>query len=318
MTTISRPVIYDEAAITAGDITADDTNLTGPDWAGINLKTVGVDAGMNLTLSSISDVGTISIGSGVWRGFELSVTAAHDVNLPAVATAKTYSIGVLFNPANYSTVAGPLSLAVFDKAAITVPSGGAFWTLWEVDRLPSSVLSTSTVRTYRSNRSGVVYCTLLPPPAEYEFGTVAVTATSSWVRDIAGSAPTWKRIVDDTDWVTAGFTPGSEFANAGSRYRVLDGVTTTQVVVTCSNAGFFFDANGNRSDDPPLVTVPALARPSLVEVSTRGYFRTQAGTSTAGVDMVLKTSGVVELVSAIPSLSVPNGARFAGTFTFLK
>jgi hypothetical protein len=311
MTTNSRPVIYDEAAITAGDITADDTNVTGTDWARLWVRDGGVDSGISLTLSSTSDVGTISTGVGVWRGFILNVTAAHDVNLPAVTSAKTYSVGVLLDPADFSTAAGPLSIAVFDKTAITIPSGGGFWTLWEIDRIPATALSVSTVRTYRHGRgTPVIYCATLPLPEQYSFGQVAVTDSTMYVRNIQGGVAAWHEVLDDTGDVTTGVIAGSGWANNGTAYRKKKGVVYVDAAATLTGPAFSGNATGSISDQL-VVTMPAGARPTRMKTANGSLTLAGADSGTTmdcGVRMY--PDGRVVITNVPSSLTVATGSSF--------
>jgi hypothetical protein len=318
MTTISRPVIYDEVAIGAGDITADDTNITGDQWSRLWVRDGGVDSGMALTLSAVSDTATVSTGVGVWRGFILTVSAAHNLTLPAVTSAKTYSVGVLFDPANYSTDAGPLSLAVFDKATITIPSGGAFWTLWEVDRLPATVLNASVVRTYRHGRgTPVIWVSTLPVPSQYTFGQVAITTTGAvYVRDAPGGVAAWSQLTDDTGEVTTGVIAASGWSNPGTSYQTKNGITTVHLRATRTGAAILSGSSSGSLSDVAVLTLPSAARPRWLETG-RGTV-TLADGGTQGFDWRVSTAGVMTLTSANPNISIAAGSVLYAGFTFIR
>lgn len=316
MTTISKPVIYDAAAIAALTIDADDTNINGGEWARLlRFAGTGVFSGYTLTLSTVADTATLSVGWGIWQGFTCDVTVTHTVNLPAVASAKTYSIGILYDPANYSTPAGPLSVAVFDKAAITLPTSGQFWTLYEVDRTPSQSLAVSTLRNYKTLASATIYARSgvgLPPPLEFPSGTLCATPSALYVRE--GSA--WLPVADDTGEVTTGFTPSGGWSNPGCSYRTANGLTTVHVRATRSGSSITATSTGSLADISTM-TIPTNARSGWLETG-RGSLTLGASGQTFGVDWRLSAAGLFTLTSTNPNVTIDAGTTVYATATFIR
>jgi hypothetical protein len=113
-----------------------------------------------LTLPSTGDVGTISAGGKYrLRGFVLQVTVGHSVNLPAVASgaAKTYSVGVKYDPALEGATSGPLTIFALQKGTYTATGGVAYMTLWEITRSAAQVLSLAAVLDARQWSAATYY-----------------------------------------------------------------------------------------------------------------------------------------------------------------
>ena len=141
MTTTSHPIV--------------DVNVDHAQWRGLFSDVadgiVGADGSsssdLRLTLSSTDNTATIGLGRLRYRGFELEVTAAHALTLPAATSSPiTYTLGVVYDPAKESDALGPLALA----ASATVPAGGSFMTLYQVTRQVGQVLSAATVAEFRT------------------------------------------------------------------------------------------------------------------------------------------------------------------------
>jgi hypothetical protein len=190
------------------------TNFPSSQWRSVFVASDGsASTSLDLTLSSVSDAATVGLGKVWYRGYVLEATVAHALTLAAVTgSAKTYSVGVMFDPANEAT--NPLALYSALKTAITIPSGGSFHTLWEVTRQPSQTLNLATVadfRTYLGPRLWVPGANL---PTDAALGTVAYDGANEWIR-VRNSAKTgaqWNS-VSNPAWtpitVSATWTPGS-------------------------------------------------------------------------------------------------------------
>lgn len=320
MTTLSKPVIYDAAAIAALTIDADDTNINGGQWARLlRFAGTGASSGYVLTLSAVADTATLSTGWGIWNGYTCEITATHTISLPAVTSAKTYSIGVLFDPANFSTPAGPLTVAVFDKASITIPSGGGFWTLYEIDRLPSTVLTASTLRNMRVVPAATIVVpssVVFPPAAQYAGGTIAVTPKGTYLRLGTAGSEVWTKVDDDTGEVTSGFTPSGNWTNPGCAYHTLNGLTTVHIRATLQSGSYTATSTGSLTDIS-VMTVPSGARSGWLETG-RGSVTLGSNNTTWGVDWRLSVAGLLTLTSTNPSLVIPAGSTLYVGTTFVR
>lgn len=202
MTTTSFPLSYVEGG--------PDANISHAQWRQLFSRAPGYydpdENGMNLTLSSTDDTATVSTGKYGFKGFALRVTAAHGLTLAAaVGSAKTYSIGIMYDPAKESDPAGPLYLAAPLKTGIATatPSGGDFETLYEVTRQPSQVLSQAVPIDLRTWAYGAIFraTDATPDPAAYAYGQVLVQTnpTGTFLLDLlvrrgGSDAPYWQSL----------------------------------------------------------------------------------------------------------------------------
>lgn len=315
MTTLSKPVIYDAAAIAALTIDADDTNINGAQWSRLlRFAGTGVNSGYVLTLSAVADTATLSTGWGIWNGYTCEITVTHTISLPAVVSAKTYSIGIIYDPANLSVPEGPLEIAVFDKAAITIPSGGLFFTLYEIDRLPSTVLTASTTRNMRVVPAASIVVPasgVFPPAAQYTSGTIAVTTKGTYLRLGTAGSEVWTKVDDDTGEVTSGFTPSGNWTNPGCSYRTVNGVTSLHIRATRSGSSLTATSTGSLTD-VSVMTVPAAARSGWLETG-RGSVTLGSNNSTFGVDWRMSAAGLFTLTSTNPSVVIDSGSTVYAT-----
>jgi hypothetical protein len=274
----------------------------------------GVDTGMSLSLSSTSNDATISTGRCNFVGFELEVTTAHVLTLPAVTSATTYVIGVLYSPANEDLDPdGPLSIVSGVKGAVSVPSGGAFWPLWEVTRQPSQTLNLATVVSYRVFRYSLLYAAngvTDPDPAFAQGGQLLVRRDGIKVLD----GGQWVAVESDTGEVTSGFAASVGWSNPGAAYRVRNGQATLHLRATRAGSTITSDTTSGAIADTPMLTVPAAARSSWL-LTGRGTV-TLPGGGTQGFDWRLSTGGVWSLVSANPAVGFANGSVMYATVTY--
>ncbi len=219
MTTVSRPVVYDKDVHTPTDTY---TNLTGDMWADVmRTLSTGRASGMAVSVAD-NNTATVAVGWGLWGGFKLDVNPAEVLSVPPIAAggaAKTYSLGVLFDPAKLRDQAGPLSLKVFDKTAIDTSGGKRFWTLREYDRKAGVALTATAVRTFDVISAGVSFeydtAAPLPPAREYPYGHILLR-DDGWYRRGGGSgSETWFQITGDTGWTNVSAAPGAVPLGAG-------------------------------------------------------------------------------------------------------
>ncbi|MGN6245105.1 MAG: hypothetical protein ACTHQ3_15745 [Motilibacteraceae bacterium] len=168
MTTTSYPIVG--------------TNIDHAQWMQLHSRPAGFFdpehvGWFSITLSSTDDTATIGVGKYQFRGFAIRVTAAHALTLAAaVGSAKTYTIGIMYDPAKEADPAGPLYLAAPVKTAITVPSGGDFCPLWDVTRQPSQVLSQAAIVDRRLWQYPLAFANAnRPAPTDFSFGQVLIT-----------------------------------------------------------------------------------------------------------------------------------------------
>lgn len=282
-------------------------NFTSGQWSTIMRRQhQGVDAGMTLSLSSTSNDATISTGRLNFLGFELVVTSAHVVTLAAATGSPvTYVIGVVYDPADENADPdGPLSIASGVKGSITVPSGGVLWPLWEITRQPSQTLNLASVVSYRTARYSLLFAAngvSDPDPAFAQGGQVLVRRTGLKVLD-GGS---WFDVKDDTGDQSAGVTNGAGWANNGTKWSVLNGVTFLDVIARRSGAAFTASSTGSLADQTILV-LPAAARPKRMWVG--GGSISVAGGGSYGCDVRVYPSGTVSLTATAPSLTVASSS----------
>lgn len=301
MTTLSYPVTGD--------------NLTHAQWSKIlRRQHQGVDSGMTLTLSAVSDDATIATGRCSFMGFELDVTVAHVLTLAAVGTATTYVIGVLYDPALEDDAAGPLALTSGVKGSISIPSGGALWPLYEVTRQPSQTLNLAATKSYRAARSSLLVSTAAaadPDPAFAEGSLVLVRPTGVKVLD--AEVGTWADVKSDTGFVTAGFSAGTGWSNAGSAYKILNGQVTLHLRATRTGSTVTSSASGSISD-LVMLTIPAAVRTAWT-LTGRGNVSLASGSSN-GFDFKVSSAGAWTLTSANPSLSIAAGSTMFATISY--
>ena len=106
--------------------------------------------GFRLVLPGTGDNATIKSGSGRYRlrGFILSVTADHTVNLPGIAVGgadKTYDIGIKYDSTLEADALGPLSIFTAVAGSYSGTSTTSYHVLYQVIRSASQVLSAATV-----------------------------------------------------------------------------------------------------------------------------------------------------------------------------
>ena len=132
-----------------------------------NLGTSTTDC--RLIVPSTGNTVTVAPGKVRFKGYELLVTDDGDggaqLSVPeATSSTLTYSIGVLYNPANQSVVGGPLTM-VAQVGEPTLPSGGAYHALHLLARpLGSLAVAVHTDRRksvgqslYAADNAGLVF-----------------------------------------------------------------------------------------------------------------------------------------------------------------
>lgn len=181
-------------------------NFTGGQWRNIFDGAYGiVDATGSaiscgdLVRTNASDAATIKAGLRyLYRGYVLEVTADHAMTLAAATTTPlTYSIGVMFDPANEAT--NPLALYSSLKASITIPSGGSFKTLYEVTRATSQTLDLAAVKDFRQYVAEPILAPALAAadlPADAPLGTVAYTGSENYLRTRNGTSAVWSNLTN--------------------------------------------------------------------------------------------------------------------------
>jgi hypothetical protein len=261
--------------------------LSGTD--GISDPTTGL---LGLTLSSVSDVATVGTGRYTYRGFQLDVTVPHGLTLaPATTTPKTYQIGVMYNPADESLPAGPLSLQGLLKTAITPPSGGSWTPLHEVTRTAATVLSASTATDLRrwAMTPAVRIDTGLPPAAESAWGQVLIQDVGAAGLDVAVrrggiGAETWKRMLGPS-WTNCTLTSGYVALSPESvpRFTISGGLTRFEGAFKRSPAQPFYASHGTYTN---VGAVPIQYAPE--RVIAFASIRNDAG-------MIVNTDGKIDL-----------------------
>lgn len=119
----------------------------------------GGDA-FKLTLPGSGDVATIAAGGKYrLRGFVLQVTVAHNVTLPAVSSgpAKTYDIGLKYDPSLEAAAAGPIAIFAAETGTYSPSGGTAYVVLHKVTRSAAQVLSAAAVADLRTWAAATYY-----------------------------------------------------------------------------------------------------------------------------------------------------------------
>ncbi|WP_426566373.1 hypothetical protein ACPPVT_07455 [Angustibacter sp. McL0619] len=297
MTTVSRPVV---ASVSGPDANIDHVlwRTLFDDAGGIVLadgSASGLDINhsgdLRLTLSAVDDTATVGVGYYRYRGFELHVSPAHGLTLAAVTgSAKTYLIGVMYNPANESTDDGPLSLYAALDTAVTIPSGGSFRKVWGVTRQPSQVLSLAAKADYRQYVGPQLWAPPGVRPSDAALGTRLHDGVNDWlrVRNAAATGGEWKCLTLP-DWDDLSLT-GSVVTGAGLTPRI--GVAGGRVWIEGQVKRSVVGANFVPDSDVTLFTLPDELCPArLVEMTLLTSF---SGASTSA-RLQINTNGVVIL-----------------------
>ncbi|WP_030526602.1 hypothetical protein [Phycicoccus jejuensis] len=287
-------------------------NITTAMWSKLlRRQHQGVDVSTILTLSSTSNVATVSAPSRLnFMGFELEVTEAHDLTLPAVTAgnpAKTYSIGVMYDPALEGRYPeGPLSLEVYTKGSIPIPAGGAWWPIWEVTRRESQTLDLAAQKSYRVARVSTLYADTgvsNPDPAYAQGVQVVFRRDGVWLLE----GGEWKLIKADTGDRTDGVTTPTDWSAQGTAWSVLNGMVEVDIRGTLkSGSGQLATASGGITDFR-MCTLPALARPRRT-IPVEGSITT-GGTSgaTFALHGVIKQNGDFEITATAPNVRIGPG-----------
>ncbi len=281
----------------------------------------GVDQGMTLTLSSVSDVATVSTGRAAFFGFMLLVTDPHELVLPADSVQRVWTIGIMYDPANEGAADGPLTLIRASKPSLVVPTGGFFMPLWDITRQPSQTLNLATVVSYRNQRASTLFADdgVKNPPTDRMVGP-AIVVRKFGIDVFDGTE--WTRLASDTGVRTDGFalpTGSNEWVNAGSEWRVKDGVA--QVVLAAKRTAGTTTSNSISGSIPDIQVIrfPSGAKPPTARYPIACY-ATLSGTSfQVGATVTTDTAGNawLYLVSTAPAVSIrPNDTVYA-TATFL-
>lgn len=258
MTTVSYPL--------------SNTNFTSAQWRQIfdgDNGIIGCDGGgttsLNLQLSSTDNTATVGLGKVHYRGFVLEVTAGHALTLAAaVGIPRTYTIGVMYDPAAEGT--GPLSLYSAASLNITVPAGGSYMELYQVTRAPSQILSQATrVDLRRYVGPNIMLTANAPLPTDAPLGTRVWDGTNDYVRvrNLSGTGADWSNLTSPT-WQA--ITAVSSGAGATTTSTTLSGTQTPrsrlregQVILTGTFAKTSGDGFANGSNQ--LGTLNAAHRP---------------------------------------------------------
>lgn len=306
MTTLSYPV--------------NKKNITSAMWSKLLRRGhQGVDVSFNLSLSSTSNVATISAPSRInFMGFELEVTEAHGVTLASVASgspAKTYVVGLMYDPANEGRdPGGPLSVAAFTKGAVTIPDGGAWWPIWEVTRQPSQTLDQASVKSYRVARMSVLYADtgVSDPDPAYAQGVQMIVRRTGLKLLEAGQ---WKDIKDDTGDRIDGIATPSDWSASGSVWRVLNGMIDLDLRgKLLTGSGQTAGGSGNLNDFR-LMTLPTAARPPRTKTFVGSV---STGSASVPIYGVIKATGEVEITATAPGVTISAGALVYISVSYLR
>lgn len=307
MTTVSKPIIYNQAAIDGSIIDAADTNVDGDVWAQLNYRDLGLESSPPVTFPS-ADVVRIPTGTwGMWRGFRLTVTANEDITVPAVVTPTTYVVGVLFDATKYSTKAGPLRFAAFKL----VDKPANFWTLYEFDRTQNVTLAVSPMRSMRAWRSGVssvaAGVAVLPPPAEYPHRHLLVADNGIYRR--ADDGASWVLLTADTGERTDGFSVPNGWVNQGSTWSVLNGVKYLDLCLKRTGVSFTANATTGALGDVFMIKAPEAARSRHYLWAGTGSVNIGGSPSvTFGFDCRIYNDGRALMTAAAPGLTITTGS----------
>lgn len=318
MTHFGYPVVFSQAAIDAAIISASDTNITGPMWSKILTGGDGVLAG-NVTLTTTGDVATLSPVTVRFKGFIVGETANTNYTLPPVSATTAYTIGVMFDPANYSVPGGPLSFVSATKAGIVIPSGGAYLSLMEVTRLASTPMSSTTLRasTYPCagdvtwfSTSPATPAALIPSP---RLGQVAIFGTGAiwaWTIKAGTTTPGWQLLVpasDDTGWRSDGVSMYAGWTNAGTVWRIRYGRIEVNARATRTGAAINPDVNTGGVADTAGLIMRVPNPPPYLQTPGGSYTQGGAGGGTYGFASRISTSGDITCTSAAPGATISTG-----------
>lgn len=254
------------------------------------------------TIDDVADTITITVDTitgkneGIVRGFVHSIDHAKALTLPAVSSTTTYEIGLVYDPLNHGTDAGPVRLDVWTSPGDTT-GGKVRVVLYRVTRSPSSALSTSTIVENRQRISPQIVVTAtadLPPTSAVLVDTVArVRATGErWAAAIDGSGVvSWVKIdsnaeLDNATHLATPDTIAKRASNGGLRIvtgtnsqdatnvswvntRLDDALGTGWVQATPTNVGHSimrrYDSGVAR------VTAPSSSSPDSRDIVNVGY-----------------------------------------------
>lgn len=113
----------------------------------------------------------------------------------------------------------------------------------------------------------------------------------------------------DTGWVTGGFTMGSGWTNAGSRYRIVGKVCQLDYRITRSGSDLGSPSTGNMSNNT-AATAPAAARPDTTIQASWTTGETNGGGQ-------VQSDGDLVLMSMNPTSSVVSGTDLLCSAVFL-
>jgi hypothetical protein len=275
----------------------------------------GVDVSMSLSLSSTSNDATVSTGRCNFMGYELEVSDPHVITLAAVTSAKTYVIGVMYDPANEGLdPGGPLAIASFTKGAIAIPAGGAWWPIWEVTRQPSQTLNLATVKLYRVARASLLYADtgVSDPDPAYAQGTQLIVRPSGFKLLHGGQ---FVDVKDDPGDRTDGITTPADWSAAGTTWRVLNGMVDLDLRgKLLTGSGQTATASGNLNDFR-LMTLPTAVRPPRTKTFVGSV---STGTASVPIYGVINSAGEVQITATAPNVTVSAGALVYASVSYLR
>jgi hypothetical protein len=224
----------------------------------------GTSAGLPLSLSSVSNIATVTECRIALKGFVLEVTGTAELTIPpAVGTPKTYQIGVMYNPADEAAPAGPLSLQAILKTSVSTPVGGAWLPLKEVTRQPSQVLSSAAVSDLQQWVSNPIWrsATTLPPASGAPYGqmivqNVAGAGVDVMVRTGNPGAETWSSMLRPK-WVNLPLAGGIKaYTGYAPRYTLSGGRVHMEGIVERTSGADFADGQLYLVGTLPAILAP--------------------------------------------------------------
>lgn len=203
------------------------------DWGSPYAITLHTNDTATIAVSTVS-----GIARAVVAGFGHRLTAAVTVSIPAVSSTTTYSIGLLYDPAQAAT---PVLLTVL-TGTVSLTTGQVWLPLHVIVRQATQALTaaalSSPLLTVQPRAAVASQAALLQQsPQTYLAGTTVFCKDTgnTYRADLVGSTPTWV-----SPKTVSTFTPAGIY-HAGSvppALTVLNGRTTLEGILSSSTAVF--------------------------------------------------------------------------------
>lgn len=179
-------------------------------------------------------------------GFVHRIDHAQRLPVPAVTTTTTYEVGLIYDPLNHGTEAGPVRLSVWTAPA-DYSQGKLYLVLYRITRSPNQVLTDAAVQEWRqriSTQIAVSNQADLPLAETVLVDTVALVRNGNkWMRshkDVSTGTISWTEVGSNVEprsvTATANTIP---LRDSAGRVHSADPGTGTSNVVTRG----FFDTN---------------------------------------------------------------------------